>query len=1550
MNSPETRTFAFAQAVAKQFAGRPTLRQVASEQLLAVLLAELPWLADVTPALSTAEPLMLDSPDPDTPYWTTQPLLDRVLQALLDPQLLDIEPLEDGRHFNVGLTAPYRFAGSHSELDTRRLTGLSRSLNELVARLPQSFCEAQLEYWKAQGSAGVSRDSWLQLVLQTALLRGLPMQGLDAQEQACIRGVIRGQADQPSVCFVEAQLTSASQQYDEMLCHLLVLGEWDERQVALWCEPSGTVRSFESLGDFGYALRDELAQRYAFEQMSWRRYPVQGNAFAQQVSLLLETVFRRVDRASFSAISDVGALEQRFAELSDPSSWFVDYENQTPAVQPPLGLRASSAQDSFAWSAALLQIAAYQLDADGIAALEGVQSLQAYTRQQLAEQIRLDHADEGSADNVLLDLYLARGMPGGGATGAGGGEPLAFVGSKTLTEFAIGNLSSLKGAVIRNIRHSDGSELPAWLNPDSVRRLVLQVDIGGGYPAYVAEHLDDPATRADRVRRFGREWRSALLCTAVTAKLEQRISQAGLQCIVDFCAGHLDPVTPRVMLVPLAFKRSPASRNKDQVRGMFMLYCAEPSLVLLYRPLFAQDTLREYASLPAVLDQVRESQLLQDSIVDWMDPAVRAIYQNGGFQEPHIAVIGIDFYAPPATPEPASLSIEFWRNDLDERLYAANRDLLVELANEQSVSNAESRWQTLSEGAWLLFDVVTLVIRGPAASMAWLVQLLGALENDLDALEQGDEFARSAAIADLMLNLGMSLLHARQPVQGVAPAAELPDASVFERPAAQRGAFAESTLVPVNVGTGQALAALPGRWLDFSWRGQSGLNWLPPAQRQALHAMRSNVALNGLQPLTTQEARGLYLIDGHYYAALGGDAYRVEQSPAGVRVVDPRGTPGPWIVFDGVWRVDASLRLEGGMKQSGTRARLANRFHEMKEKVGQLDLQVNEARDRFGTLAKKSLESLDRLQSLKALRAKAAAALLSPPEGADVTQMQGLLQRYDDRIAEWEVEDFNRREESVQQLEAAVRAEQTILPLLTTMKEPKFAAERLTAGWDASIEQHEKNVRTGLIRNNNFIVKELWDLADYEALAEMRKRLNGRPIVEVSELYKKLRLKLETVAGLQDRILLAQEHLDELLAVTADDFEISSAPEEPAHTVGQLIASRHFTTVQLRFHQVLNLSDLALHLDSETGIETLVGYREELAGLNLRSAADAHGELDVVTLSAQDRVVILQEAWDEYTAALLNSARIRKTGGKLIEPGMIDRYQEHVGKLKLDAGRRLVEAVREQETGTVPDRRSPYSVASTQQRLVRNAQGQLLIGTETEVEGQSIVEVRESFSDDVLATFEQVQGQWCEREAKRPSLVDQAPPDDLPMWVQSLLEENTAVREKARSYVENDIKGSLLAQLFDQQLNKLDQAASVVRDAGGNESLLRTLERDADALRAEKKLQLTTLYTDTSYPSADALQFLHAEGVITVEYNERRTMQDGSAFDEYKVLRLPSRRNLWAAHFHFSSPDDYAQDFTTGHLKTWSQRRMSRRLAAAAGQRLHYGKLTLEQARGIIPF
>lgn len=1556
MSAPDIPTFDFQHVVTQQFGDRPTLRQVASQQLLKVLLAKLPWLAAVQPALENADPLMLDSPEPGTTYWTTQPFVDRVLQAMLDPEPLDLEPV-DGRHYSLGLTADYRFAGSSSEFDTRQLSDLSASLQALVECLPQHFCEAQLAYWNAKGSAGVSRDRWLQLLLRTALLRGLPLQGLDAKEQACLRGLIRGGSAQPQVFFVQVSLTSASVPFDELQCHLLVLGEWDERQVVLWCAPSGDVRTFSSLMAFGRALRDDLAQHYQFNQMTWHRYAIEGDVFAQQTALMLETLFGRVGRLRYRQLADSAELERRFAQVSDPALWFNSYANETPALKAPPGPLAGSAQDSFAYSSAMLQLALDQLDAEGRAALDGVLSLKEYTRQQLSERMGRDHEGPPSPDEVVLQLSLALGVPGGAATGAGGGEPLVYADEKTLTEFAIGNLSSLKGAAITQIQRSDGSAVPDWLDAEAARQLVAQVDIGGKYPAYVAAKLDDASERSQRVVRFAREWRSSLTFSAMAAKLEGKVSEAGLQCVIDFCTGRMDPLTPRASLFPLAFRRSEKSRKKDRVRGMYVLFCAEPALVLLYRPLYQQGTVREYVSLEALLEHLRESEILQSSVLDWMDHDVRHIYENGGFTEPHITHIGLDPFEEPERPKPAVLDIELWQSGLDEKLYQANRDLLVELADMQSVSNAESRWEILSQGAWLLFDVATLLLRGPVASVAWLVQLLTSLQGDLESLEEGGAFDKSAAVADLLLNIGMALMHARQPTLAVEPGSEDLDASAFEWPAPQRGAFSEVSIAPTELPSKAigALSNLPDRQLDFAFLGNNGFNVLGAVAQNELKAKRSSVSLNGLTPLTSGRAKGLYKVDGNYYGVLAGDVYRIELEGRTAWVVGKGGSRGPWLKqVGGEWRVDSGMRLAAGAPND-TQTRLAKRFRETHVAVNKLDEEAKVAREEFDRLGKDVLERQNYLDKLNGMKAAAQAKWQAMPEGSDTTASASVIAKLDARIAETTLDIDKQREQALQAVEKAVRAEIQVLPLLATLQEPKYSSQRAAGNWQTILPQHEAQIQVSLIRNNDFIFNELWSLAKYPELATLQQTIHGRPLAEIGDLYSKLRLQLEQITGIQDRMLVAHEHLDALLADAPDDLEIVGALPEYTQTVAQLIARRTFTTVQLRFNQVVNLADLALHLDAPGDGRTLDAYRNGIVGEALRNAAAAHGELDLVTISTDDRITILQEAWDEYTAALLDSERILKEGGALIEPAMLERYREHVEKLKRDAGRRLVDAIQEQEGNASSRKRVAYVVSSDVHRVVRNNDGQLLIGTETTVEGQRVVEVRDSFSDVVTSRFDWVDDTWRERVSEPPAQEGSSFIGDIAMWVQALQDESSKVIETAKTYVANDIKGTLLASSFDRQLARIDQAATALRAQGGSEMLVKSLEQTSDQLRAAKNLQLTQLYTNTRYPTAEALQFLHAQGLIKVEYTERRTMLNGSAFDEYKIMRLTTPgalqgRNLWAAHFHLSTLDANADDFTVGHLKTWSQRRMSGREEIGSGQRVHRGRLTLEQARGIIPF
>ena len=290
---------------------------------------------------------------------------------------------------------------------------------------------------------------------------------------------------------------------------------------------------------------------------------------------------------------------------------------------------------------------------------------------------------------------------------------------------------------------------------------------------------------------------------------------------------------------------------------------------------------------------------------------------------------------------------------------------------------------------------------------------------------------------------------------------------------------------------------------------------------------------------------------------------------------------------------------------------------------------------------------------------------------------------YGERIAQRQAEVTRLRDDSIQELEGMVRAGRQMLPALTTLQEPKYANARRAAGLEGVIASHRANVLIDQIRHNDLIFTNSGNLPTIRGLPAC-KNLDGLPLVEASALYRQFRQRLEVVVAYQERMLLAQEQLDELLSDTPDDQLISTAPSEPPRTVGQLKAARPFSTVQLRFHQVLNLADLALHLDDATGQKRLARYRDDLAGMSLRNAAQVHGELDFANLSAADRIVILQEAWDEYSAALLNSGRVREEGGTLIEPAMLDRYREHVGKLKLDAGARLVQAIREQDGAAHP--------------------------------------------------------------------------------------------------------------------------------------------------------------------------------------------------------------------------------------------------------------------------
>ncbi len=215
----------FCLLVRAQFASRPTLRQVLSRQLLLALVEQYPLIARQRPELVDADRLSVATPSPDDKQVTLRPLVDVVLQAYLNGVLLDF-PI-------VGITEPYLMldrkrlfaiedpfeTADGDQIDLQRLI---EPFNDVLLLTAAYFRQAQVDYWRAQGSMGASRDRCLQQTIRAALLYNLPLNGLDARQQACIHGLLKGGREQPTVFMVQIDLLHDARTSSTFLSDLFV--------------------------------------------------------------------------------------------------------------------------------------------------------------------------------------------------------------------------------------------------------------------------------------------------------------------------------------------------------------------------------------------------------------------------------------------------------------------------------------------------------------------------------------------------------------------------------------------------------------------------------------------------------------------------------------------------------------------------------------------------------------------------------------------------------------------------------------------------------------------------------------------------------------------------------------------------------------------------------------------------------------------------------------------------------------------------------------------------------------------------------------------------------------------------------------------------------------------------------------------------------------------------------------------------------------------------------------------------------------------------------
>ncbi|WP_407313272.1 hypothetical protein [Pseudomonas sp. nanlin1] len=967
--SPTPPPSTLARLVRQQFADLPTLRSVLTP-LLQKMLAEL------YPQVSLdATRLQIALPQ-DNASWHAVSLSDMALAYLDSGQLPDFSPKAGLTSF-LTVQLPHPITLGYERLDVQSLKALLQALPSVLVR---EYQQAVLDTWQTPLAADITRLTWLATVY-----RQLWWAASDSlsEVRALIRQVLatpqktertRRYADAAVVAYVvNATLSSA---LPAPAALVLVQGT----HVVL-CELSGRCTHYPSQEVCTAAWSAKLrGDDTSLVQLQWAE--VHGDPCLMQAQLVLDEQLRAVGLIKFATGLSIEALEKAFADQADVSAYF----SQTEILPDATRERLTAALPSWLEQAASADVLRYQQHWAGLAAAqqraagksfdEGLLPLRDYASAQIRQALQADYpqATGLDPDALVITSHVAGGVPGGWG--------LIEKSTWTVVDLALENLAGFpKGPL--TVGHRDGLALPEGLDNDYLRGLVQRLDIGLHYPALVASTLGgDSAQSGWRQALYADQLRHQLPLLALELKVRGQagLSEVGYGYVAQLLQPPADPtVAATVVALPLAFL-SGSGAQPDPVANMFVF--AAPDMtgpVVIYRP-FGEHCLQEFADVTQFIAALGDDTELAHSVLAWMSAQAQRVYAHGGFAEPHLG-IGVDDPGFVPVREAVQLSAQPVVGDLLLALYQAHVAAWVGLADDQSVSNTESRWKTLQEGGWLAFNVVLPLLRGPLAAAGWLLQLMSNLDHDFAALKSGDVHEKAAAIVDLLFNVSTASLFIGQSLAPHEPLRLPADPRLL----ASASAPHESAAAPI--GFASSLEQLP-----VPTPASTSL-----AER--LQVLRVTPADNLPAPILEGERAGLHALGDDLYAQVGVMWFKVVEEEGGVVIVDPYvpARKGPWLQRDADhrWHLDLKLRLRGGAPVrkpvQQTRASAERAIAARRERLAAAIALENTAQARFNVL-RPSLQGL-----LANLRLEAE-VLRGAAEAGNPEPFQNLLQAAQRRV------------------------------------------------------------------------------------------------------------------------------------------------------------------------------------------------------------------------------------------------------------------------------------------------------------------------------------------------------------------------------------------------------------------------------------------------------------------------------------------------------------------------------------------------------------------------
>ena len=1268
---------------------------------------------------------------------------------------------------------------------------------------------------------------------------------------------------------------------------VVLIGLVENKEVILVHSLNKGFEKFASREALGQSIPEHLGDSGRHPKIEWRLYEPSGNVFDSKACAIIAGQVRILRLLDVPVAPEDDTPEQ---SVSDSQSEGNEWSQSWFQEQVPDWLKEASTSELNLFAQYMKNLSALNSSHAGKHYLEGIAPIKAYALSALKNQMLSEHEDALKLDVESLEFQIQSPVVWGTFVVPGKIDTTRF----SLVELALQNLIGLPTGN-KSVRSLDTSPLPAWLTADYVESLIETIDLGRAYPDLIKQKLlENPSESARREALYISQLRIQLPMLALESKLRGRgnLDEQGYR----YVAALMEPKESDrevdgqvIVLRKLAFvPQLQLGLSEDIVANMFIIGPKDSSAgpCLLYRPLL-DPQLSQYPSFSNLLYAIRQDTTLRQSILAWLPDSVRETYNRyvfpGGVPSPWAVV---EFAASSATlfsySGPVVLGDEALGADFLPVLFKANAHALVTLADRQSVSNSEARWESFKQAGWQIFNLALPYLGATAGTATWLSQILDDLEKLTQSNETSSTETRWEIVVGLLLNVALGIAnYAMQRVQSgrrsrVEAAAETVPSSTPNLPKPELvietlPPLAKTDLSVEHYGTVHTSGALMGK---------SGDN----AGFLSTFSIETPEETGLLQ--TEGPFRGLYVKDQYRYLQLEGKWFEAAVDGRNISIIKGTQT-GPTLMLDalGRWQVDQNLRLRGSGSKGTWEQVVAAADHrriELLVKLNRLEQQKPENQ---------------KLLTANAPQIGAAAGHAAEARGeAYLATLQAQRAHYEqmlDILVEWPV--FQSRPDcpriSLGYINAQVNFTFAELDILQQRFTPAYTeASSMTITRARALEQQHIDTATDLIQVGEDMIERL----DYLETRFSRLKELGR---EGFEFVRQHRLKMP--------------------AYKSDDLRLI-----------QLDMYRH----------------LCLSLDSvRTMPEGWVAINQAVdnATVAFQSLRDAIDERSVIRLDEQ--IDAFGSLTEQFTAIAEHLEYLESEYEGSANAPHFTRFIKQLGNARKRALRHLARALDERSNRRTAG--SPYEQRPRpRKKFIRTRFWGLVSGEprlSKALEETDWLDVKNPFTGQPIATFHRKEGgEWVQHvTATEPLSVP------VPALATSIKKGKALIdglqafnAQLAKDIKQPDRTPAGIAMILSAHASRMEKVGVAIRKAldqaqgtATNETtdLPESEKRSAESLRLDLKKVATTLYAQEfetvlelikqSPPTMGGLIWLRDRNRISISKKITRQRNKGPLrgyLDRYAITERKTKKTLWFADFHYSTNWVPDRTFLAGRLRT----------------------------------